>query len=242
VSAQATAIAQTFEVASVKKHVAPLPAAGGSITLSGSRITIEGFSVGGFILYAYGIRVYQLSNSAQLDHTMYDLVADVGDGRKRTREEFQPYIQRLLADRFKMQLHWEERQMPVYALVVSKAGVKFKPARNPAAEPKLEGRAYNSTGRGRELTWTGATMEQFADLIRNRDGLDRLVLDQTGLTGQYDIKVAYVAQNRMTGPPLDVDDVDIFTALPNQLGLTLVPTSAQVKVLIVDHCEVPSEN
>jgi uncharacterized protein (TIGR03435 family) len=85
-------------------------------------------------------------------------------------------------------------------------------------------------------------MEQFADLIRNSDGLDRLVVDETGLDGRFDIKIAYVAQNRMGGQPLGPEDVDIFTALPQQLGLLLVARKAKVKLMIVDHSERPSEN
>lgn len=236
------ALAQTFDIASVKPRVTPLPPGGGFIAVSGSRVNIEGFSLFGLLMYAYGIRAYQVTNSAQLNQTMYDVVAEIDDGRKRTREEFRPYVQGLLRDRFKLRVHWDEKEAPVYALVIGKTGVKFKATSDPDAEPKRVGRAYNSTGRGRELTWTGATMEQFADLIRNSDGLDRLVVDQTGLTGRYDIKIAYVAQNRMGGPPLEPDDVDIFTALPVQLGLVLVPRNAMVKLLSVDHSEMPSEN
>jgi uncharacterized protein (TIGR03435 family) len=219
-----------------------LPPSGGSIKVSGPRIAIEGFSILGLITYAYGIRAFQLMNSAQLDHTMYDIVAGIEDGRARTREEFRPYMENLLRDRFKLRVHWEEKEEPVYALDIGKTGVKLK-ASDPDAKPARVGRALSPTARGRELTWTGATMEELADLIRNSDGLDRLVVDQTGLQGRYDIRIAYVAQNRMpAGEPLGPEDVDIFTALPQQLGLVLVPRKALVKRLAVDHCERPPEN
>jgi uncharacterized protein (TIGR03435 family) len=230
--------AQTFDVVSVRPHVTPTD---GSLTVSGPRITIEGFSIFGLIMYAYGIRSYQLTNSAQLNHTMYDIVAEIEDGRKRTREDFRPYVENLLTDRFKLQVHWEEKEAPVYALVVGKTGVKFKES-DPAAKPTRVGRAISPTARGRELTWTGATMEELADLIRNSDGLDRLVVDETDLKGRYDIKIAYVAQNRMGGQMLGEEDVDIFTALPQQLGLVLEARKTKVKLMVVDHSERPAEN
>jgi uncharacterized protein (TIGR03435 family) len=221
--------------------VTPLPPSGGSITVSGPRIAIEGFSLFGLIMYAYGLRPYQVANSAQLSHTMYDIAAEIEDGHSRTREEFRPFMENLLRDRFKLQVHSEETETPVYALLVSKTGVKFK-ASDPGAKPARVGRAISPTARGRELTWTGASMEEFADLIRNSDGLDRLVVDQTGLKGRYDIKIAYVAQNRIGTQPLGPEDVDIFAALPAQLGLILAPQKAMVRRLVVDHSENPSEN
>jgi uncharacterized protein (TIGR03435 family) len=233
--------AQVFDVASVKVRMAPLPPAGGSITVSGSRITIEGYSIFGLIMYAYGIRQYQVTDWRQMNQTPYDIVAQIEDGRNRTREEFRPYVENLLLDRFKLQVHWEEKEQLVYALVVSKAGVKFKESA-PDTKRSFVGTAISRTALGREMTFSGFTMEEFTDMIRNSDGLDHLVMDQTGLTGRYDIKVAYLAQNRMSGPPPGMDDIDIFTALPRQLGLELVQRKAMVKLIVVDHSERPSEN
>jgi uncharacterized protein (TIGR03435 family) len=150
-------------------------------------------------------------------------------------------VENLLVDRFKLHVHWEEKETLVYALLVSKTGANLKDS-DPGAKSTRVGKAISPTARGRELTWTGATMEELADLIRNSDGMDRLVVDQTGLKGRYDIKIAYVAQNRIGGQPFGLEDVDIFTALPQQLGLVLMPQKAMVKRLVVDHSEAPSEN
>lgn len=145
-------------------------------------------------------------------------------------------MENLLIDRFKQRVRWEENEAPVYVLRRSKTGVKFKDS-DPHAKPTRVGRAISQTARRRELTWIGATMEDLAGVIRNRDGLDRPRCDRTGLKGRHDIQIAYLAQNKIGSDPMGPEDIDIFAALPQQLGLVLVPQKATVKLLVVDHGE-----
>jgi uncharacterized protein (TIGR03435 family) len=236
------ASAQTFDVASVKAIPVPPPPAG-DITVSGSRITIRGYSLLGLLMYCYDVRSYLIVNAQQLSPVYYEIVGQIEDGKPRTRAEFKPYVKNLLAERFKLQTHWQDKESDVYALVVGKGGVKFEES-PPDVEVKRKTSAAPGDSRLRELTWTGATMENFADMISDRlFGLDRIVVNETGLTARYNIKVAY-APNYGGAAPLapDVPEPDIMAALPVQLGLLLQPKKVTLKLLAVDHVERPSEN
>jgi uncharacterized protein (TIGR03435 family) len=230
---------QAFEVASVKPHLGPMPAGGGKISVSGSRLTVDLYSLFALLRFAYDVKPYQVQGASTLDHTYYDIVADAGDGRARTQDEFRPLMRALLADRFKLRVHREDKEMPVYALVVDAKGPKLKAS---APDAITEAHTTGSSGRAIIRSFSNFTMERFADLIRSNDGLDRPVIDKTGLLGSYEFKLTYVPQNRMGGG-LDtgLDDVDIFAAV-KELGLRLEPQRSSIENLIIDHSEKPAEN
>jgi uncharacterized protein (TIGR03435 family) len=236
---QATPQPQGFEVASVKAHHGPMPTGGGKFSISGSRLTIDFYSLFGLIMFAYDVKPYQLPGASALDHTSYDIIADAGDGRIRTRDDFRPLMQALLADRFKLRVHLEHKEVPVYSLIVDTKGLKLKESA-PGASPEWYVNA--SSGRAITLNCPKFTIEKFTDLIRNSDGMDRPVVDKTGLTGTYEIRLTYVPQNRMgRGSDSGSDEVDIFTAVKD-LGLRLEPQKSAVEFLIIDHSEKPAEN
>jgi uncharacterized protein (TIGR03435 family) len=244
---QAIPPSQGFEVASVKPHLGPMPTGGGKISVSGSRLTVEIYALSALITFAYDVKPYQVPGASALDHTYYDIVADAGDGRARTKDEFRPLMQALLADRFKLRVHLEDKEMPVYALVVDAKGPKLKASAagaEPDAPREARGDWHSGATRGRAITRTcvKCTMQQFADIIRGNDGMDRPVVDKTGLTGTYEFELTYVPQNRMGGGvDSGPDAVDIFTAV-KELGLRLEPQKSSVQFLIIDHSEKPAEN
>ena len=128
----------------------------------------------------------------------------------------------------------------MYALVVGTSGAKLK--ESAPADPESRPNWHSSATAGRELTRScpNCTMEQFADIIRGNDGMDRLVINKTGLTGTYNIELTYVPANRMGRGPDNSLDVDLFTAIKD-LGLRLEPQRSSVEVLIIDHFEKPAE-
>ena len=194
------------------------------------------------IRFAYDVKPYQLPGASSLDRTYYDIVGDAGDGRTRTLDEFRPLMQALLADRFKLRVHRESKEVPVYALIVDPKGSKLKESA-PGAEPDPRPNWHSTGTRGRALirSCPKCTMQQFADIIRDNDGMDRPVIDKTGLTGTYNIELTYVPQNRM-GPGADSSgEADIFTAVKD-LGLRLESQKSSIELLIIDHCEKPAEN
>ncbi len=237
---QPESTSRSFEVASVKLH--PDPPQIINISTSGPRFRAEAEFVRGLIMYAYDLKNYQLPDSpayAAVGDTMYDIVAKAeGDGEP-TKAEFRQMLQSLLADRFKLKLHREQREIPVYVLVVGKTGPKFKES---AADAKTSGH-IGVNGRNQVMTLTKTTMEGVAGDLQIY--VDRPVVDKTGLTGTYDIKLEATPFFRLTRNPdipSDPADIDGFTAVQQQLGLKMEAQKAMMEVLVIDHVEKPSEN
>ncbi len=236
--AQSTPAVKAFEVASVRPHDGPMPAMG--VSTKGPRLNgLE--TVRGLIMYAYNLKNYQVIGPPEpnpVGDTFYDVVAKAEGDVFPTKAEFQRMLQLLLADRFRVQVHREMREMPVYALVVGKSGAKLKQSASDAAYQwnlHVKGRNY-------EVTMTKASMDDLITGIASSFP-SRPVVDRTGLTGTYDAKITYtpdVRSNRTADP--DPNDISIFTAVQEQLGLKLEPLKAMIEVLVVDRVEKPSAN
>ena len=87
---------------------------------------------------AYGVKGFQISGPGWLDSERYDIVAKLPRGA--TKAEFMVMLQNLLAERFKLTLHREKKDLPMYALVVGKNGPKLKESVEDPAAPKGGGR------------------------------------------------------------------------------------------------------
>jgi len=171
--------ARRFEVASVKLHEGPMHVMG--VQTSGQRLTADAANVRMLIMYAYGLKNFQISWPAPLwndGDAFWDIVAKAeGDGIP-TQAEFREMLQSLLAERFHLQFHRETHDMPVYALVVGKKGPKLKES----APDAVKGGRMTVEGRNYRVTRTAATMSGVVDVVANAF-LDRPVVDRTGLTG-----------------------------------------------------------
>jgi uncharacterized protein (TIGR03435 family) len=163
----------------------------------------------------------------------YEVQAKIDDAQFAAMQKMTPAEQReqvalmeqsLLADRFKLKVHFETRELPAYTLVIAKGGAKLTPAK--------DGEVSMLSSLGDETTGTAVMLAQFvrSPLLRP-DG--RVVIDQTGLKGAYDFTIK--------GESGD-DASSFFTLIQEQLGLKLVPTKAPVEVIVIDHIEKPSEN
>jgi uncharacterized protein (TIGR03435 family) len=148
----------------------------------------------------------------------------------------QRMLQALLADRFKLIVHQETREFPIYALVVAKGG--------PILKPNLSG---NHVGTGRNaITVNGGndTVAILADKLAQE--LGRPVDNRTTITGRYDITLKWTPDDAPTastnGAANPDAPPDIFTAIQEQLGLKLERAKGPVPVLVIDHVEKPSEN
>ncbi|HKE24041.1 MAG TPA: TIGR03435 family protein [Bryobacteraceae bacterium] len=236
---QSAPFAPSFEVASIRVHPDPAHVIG--ITTSGVRLQAQAEMVRGLIMWAYGLKNYQVDSPpavySPVGDTMYDIAAKVEGDTPPAKSAFRQMLQALLADRFKLRVHWENRESPVYELVVGKNGPKLKessPDAAPTGHLQVHGRNY-------EVTLTKATMDDVVDAVAN-SFLDRPVVDKTGLTGIYDLKLVYTPSTRpnLQGEP-SLDDISIFTAV-QQLGLKLEARMGKVKTLVIDHVEKPSGN
>jgi uncharacterized protein (TIGR03435 family) len=185
----------------------------------------------------------------------YDVIAKVAPSdvlayQKLTSVQRGQMMQRVLADRFKLQAHRETKDRPVYALVIAKDGIKMKEAKpgdtypsgvKPNGNGFVHGATIFTTGPG-QLTAQGASMADLALALSNlgQESLGRIVVDKTGLTGKYDFTLNGTDGQQEVAP--DSSGSSIFTALQEQLGLKLQPATAPTEYLVIDHIERPSEN
>ena len=234
--------APAFEVASVKPNTA-----GGrmSVQFSSDRFTAFDIGVGPLVLLAYNLNLRQISG---LDHTFdgrFDIVAKAE--HRVSSAEMRQMLQSLLADRFKLQIHWETREAPVYSLTVAKGGPKLRRSDTPEADiPRVrtpDSAIGAETASG--IRYTHESMADFAWALSliSRIG-DRQVIDNTGIEGHYDFTLTFDAN---PVPPAGTDapprlGPDIFSAVREQLGLKLEPARASVQFLVIDHVERPSAN
>jgi uncharacterized protein (TIGR03435 family) len=150
--------------------------------------------------------------------------------REEQWKQTQAMLQVALADRFKLRVHNEARDGPIYELVIAKGGFKLKEA--PASK---HSRGY-SWGRDHVEVRTGPIGSLVFVLS---DLLSRNVVDKTGLSGNYDIDLNWTPDDQQGTPDAGPT---LFTALEEQLGLKLVPAKGPVDTFVVDHVERPTEN
>jgi uncharacterized protein (TIGR03435 family) len=165
----------------------------------------------------------------------------------QTKEQRQAMLAAMLEERFHVKVHVEVKELPVYDLVVTKDGPKFKesppePAADPETPKKPSDRgnmSVNSHNGNSELTTNAVPMLDLVSSLSNM--VDRTVIDKTGLKGEYDIHLKYTSENAPQPLPDDAPPV-LFTAIQEQLGLKLVASKGPVNTLVVDHVEQPTEN
>jgi uncharacterized protein (TIGR03435 family) len=170
-------------------------------------------------------------------------------------------LQALLADQFKLKVSHQREEHPVYALAVAKNGSKLREAKPGDTYPNgIKDEAGHAVGR----TWwmerghligQGVSMESLVGLLSQY--LARTVLNQTGLTGDYDFTLRWTPDQGEgailkgpeggkpgtdNAPPPESSGPSIFTAIQEQLGLKLESTTGPVEIVVIDHVERPSEN
>jgi uncharacterized protein (TIGR03435 family) len=144
-----------FEVASVKPAAPPtegrfrIGMSGGPGSADPGQLTYTNVTLKNVLMNAYGVKGYQISGPSWLDSERYDIAAKIPQGT--TKEQFMLMLQNLLDERFKLKLHREKKDLPMYALVVGKNGPKMKesadvPGPGDGAAPGIGGAAGGATG------------------------------------------------------------------------------------------------
>ena len=228
-----------YEVVSI--HQNKSGTRGGQFNTEASGLTVTNMPLQTIIKVAYGLQDYQIAaGPAWLETDRYDIAAK---GPGPLRDDDQPrMMQALLADRFKLAVHRESKEMQGYALVVTRSGFKLSAS-------KADGDNWARTGRG-SLTCQGVSMSRLASILAGR--LGRPIVDATHIDGAFDFKLEWTPDpGQPLGPkeraePLPADDnssgPSIYTALQEQLGLKLEARKASIEVVVIDHIERPSEN
>ena len=223
-----------FDAVSVKPS--PIDAAERSLSHNaGGRLTASNATVRMLILLAYQVMPYQLSGGSEWINTDgYDIEAKAANANG-TPEQFRKMVQTLLAVRFQVKLHFETREMPIYALEISRGGPKLTPSARDEQNPGVR------NGRG-ETTGVRATMAMLASALTRP--LQRQVVDETGLKGEYSFTLKFdpVETSTLETPPEASGLGSIFTALKEQLGLHLKVTKGPVSILVIDSAARASAN
>jgi uncharacterized protein (TIGR03435 family) len=166
---------------------------------------------------------------------------------------FNPYRfmqQALLADRFRLKVHSETRELPIYALVVAKGGPRIKASEmDPTNRAKTVKPAFLQVGSGKAVG-AGTTIGMLAEVLERQNevgnppgGRGRIVVDKTNLGGLYDWTLHWTPWQDLGSGELSVaKGPSLFTALQEQLGLKLEPKKGKVEVVVIDHIELPLEN
>jgi uncharacterized protein (TIGR03435 family) len=171
-----------------------------------------------------------------------------------------PMLQTVLEDRFKLRIHRETRQGLVYELALGKASPNLKRLQDGKCTPAAVGSPLPLLPEGGHLCRNmagpqsvnieGGTLSTLADLLGMT--LDRPVLDKTGMTGYFEIKLMFSPDDSSAPRPMTTDPgapairtsdaPAVFQAIQEQLGLRLVPARGPVDALVIDHIERPSGN
>jgi uncharacterized protein (TIGR03435 family) len=263
----------SFEVASVKPapNCTMRPNAGPSagrldlpcVTLK----TMITAAYGGFTGEKLNARFLEvIGGAAWIDSDRFDISAKA-DSKVSAAVLMGPMLQSLLEERFQLKLHIEPREKPVYVLTLAKDASKLTPWKEGGCVP-LDLNNLPKPGSGVEMPRIcggpmmkmtngkftadipGVTMEELAGrMLAQYAG--RPVVDKTGLTGRYDLKLEFSPEMpggmRLNGEPAPPGMMDnagptIFVALQQQLGLKLTPDKAPIDVIVVDSAQKPTEN
>jgi uncharacterized protein (TIGR03435 family) len=221
----------SFEVATIKTAV---PDAGGSSGEDGRNglLKVYNVSLRRCIRYAYGIPEGQIFGGAKwVDDLQYDIAAKADF--PASEPELLNMLQPLLAERFKLALHRETRQVSGYVLAVAKGGIKAK------VSDRTTGGWGANGGRGR-IDTVGSPMSELT--IRLSGLLGRPVADSTNEARRFDFHLRWTPDDTPIPTDSALGGPSLFTALEEQAGLKLLSQRVPAEVLVIDHADLPSEN
>jgi uncharacterized protein (TIGR03435 family) len=246
----------SFEVASIKEH----PFAPGFMGLDvqpGGRFVAMMLPLQMLITVAYDILPAQLEFAPNVPDaplkTMYDIEAKaeanaIPPGRlsQDNEHKMRLMLQSLVADRFKLKMHTEKRELPIYALLVDKSGLKLQkaPDRDCSARPS-PCRWTSQTGPAHGINGDSMTLDDLSEALT--PFADRNIVNKTGIEDRFDIHLppysrgAAIPGTLVDGVPVDVHAPSIATIL-HEVGLQLEPQKELMDVYIVDHVEKPTPN
>jgi uncharacterized protein (TIGR03435 family) len=255
-----------FEVVSIRSAPPPDPRGmsmkidGGPGTHDPGLYVCENCDLYGVVSQAYGMFGLQLSAPDWMRDQRFNISAKVPMGA--TKEQFKLMLQNMLADRFKLAVHFDKKEMQRSELVIAKGGPKLKestiapPPKEDGAGPKppekpidpskfMDKDGYPAVadegapmGNGRaRMVYRRRTMEFLVSYLSAQ--LHHPVIDLTGLTGKYDFALFW----DYSGSPEPDAGPTLEAAIQSQLGLKLEQKKGPVDIVVVDHAEkVPTEN
>lgn len=227
VRAQTQEAEAKFEVATVRLNVSGSP--GGVVPGNrGGRFSAQNIPLKQLLAYAYRVKEFQISGPDWLGSSRYDINANVPEGT--SPEQVWAMLRSLLEERLNISTHRSTQEMNVYNMVVSRGGPKFRPT-----EPGEQDKFAFPYSDASYLLLAG-DVARWGEVLSPAAG--RPVLDKTGLPpGNYRVMLAYYRGEGRSDTP------ELFTAIPEQLGLRLEPARESVDIVVIDRAEkIPAEN
>jgi uncharacterized protein (TIGR03435 family) len=231
----ALVFAQTFSVASIR------PSAGqvqfehdGKTEITPGAIAMRDVTVATCIKFAYDVQDSQISGPDWLQSDHFDILAKADS--PVAKDQLKLMMRALLADRFKLAFHKQNKELSAYAMTIAKSGHKLKEA---ASDERMsrENSAIGTVARA-------MTTKEFADFMSGP--LQMPVVDATGLPGRYDFALDFTPYlpggEQVMKVSFDNNNGIIIAAMQGELGLKLDSKKEMVEVLVIDHVEQPSAN
>jgi bla regulator protein BlaR1 len=221
-----------FDVVSVKPYAPPGAISEACNSHSDpAMLTLVGCTLKDLVHLAYDLKNYQLQPKGPSWIETDRFVIQAHSSAPATQHELLRMLQPVLATRFRLSIHWADRQAPVYLLQTARQGPKLEPASktNQCGAVNLRPTTFKSDC---------LTLDDFAEALQEFIVKDHPVLNRTGVNKdhQYQFNLEYSLNDDPTAGP------SIFSALPDQLGLTLKTGKAPVRMLLIDHAERPRPN
>lgn len=237
---------QAFEVATIKP-VEHRQNSSRFIKLEGTnRFVVKDYNLKLLIAAAYNMNPRTISGGPSwVESDYYDILALMPGQALPSRDEQMAMLRKLLADRFRLTFHREQKVFSIYALEIAKDGPKLKKTTRGINDPSSVGPGIVYPQKI-VMPARNATMNDFAWLLQ-RAVLDRPVVDMTGLTGRYDFSLEWAPDETQFGGELPASSSEaqsppLFEALQQQLGLKLEARKGPVSAIVIDSIERPSPN
>jgi len=236
----------SFEVATVKPSTPNRPGKG--FGFRGGHFVTVNTNLNDLIGFAYGLHGKQIVDApAWFGTDLFDIEGKPDVDGRPNQKQMSMMVQKLLADRFKLTFHHDQRELAVYAISVANGGPKMtKSTSGPNDSTSF---FFRDLG---DLTVRNKTMPDFAAWMQTV--LDRPVVDKTELSDRYDFELKWTPDDsqfaifRGTGmvmpPPKDDPKAPpgLYTAIQEQIGLKMTPAKLPDDVIVIDHAEKPSAN
>lgn len=223
-----TPFAQSFEVVSLARYTGDAPR--GAVRMRPDAVSGENLTLKQLIRYAYDLQEVQILGPAWIATEGYILEAKAAG--RLTPEQWRSALQKLLVDQFKLNSHREKRDLPGYRLVVAETGAKLRdPKEEEAFNAALDGKPPFKEGLNG--IFTNKDLPGFAERLSR--GIERLVVDATGISGRYWFQLEWVPDKGQPGG----DGPSLRAAIQEQLGLQLVEGFVPSEVMVIDSVERP---
>jgi uncharacterized protein (TIGR03435 family) len=229
---QSDAAQARFDVASVKLHQEEPGPFRVSTAAANGRIDFINVTLKSCLRQAYGLRSYQITGGpGWISDDHYDIVAK--SAGPAGRAQLMRMLQALLAERFQLKFHFETKEMPVYALVVGKSGLKIKEVKDDGKGMQIGGDTQHP------FSARNISMAQFAESLSRLQELNAPVVNRTDVPGVFNIDLEFSPENTTS---TDSAAPSLFSALTEQVGLKLEASRGPVRILVIDQVARPAGN